>query len=70
MLDLNAIKAFFAPNPEADQADAEYNAWQAEQSEWETKAYNEKISTEEFNRVRDAIDIKYGYTPTSKLLAK
>lgn len=67
-IDVEAIKAKFARTPEQAAEEVQYQAWKAEQFAWETKCYNEKISAEEFNQVRDEIDVKYGRTPTSKLL--
>lgn len=72
-LDIEAIKAKFARTPEqaaAEEAEeARYQAWKVEQNAWETKCYNEKIDPAEFRRVRDEIDVRYGYVPTSQHLA-
>lgn len=73
-IDLEKIIAKFAADPEQIEAQRQQDernaAHHAESSTWETKCYNENISVEEFNRGRDAIDRKYGFRPTSEVLAK
>lgn len=72
-INLKAIAAKFAGTEEGRALNAideqTAAAHHAETQAWETKCYNEGISTEEFNRVRDEIDRKYGFTPTSERLA-
>ena len=71
MLDLNKIVAKFSATPkqiEQSQADEEnYPLWKQEHDAWETKCYNEKTDSAVFRNVRDEIDVKYGYPPTSTL---
>lgn len=73
-IDLASIIAKFDGTPaevEAQRIEDERSAaHHAESSAWETKCYNEGISVEEFNKGRDAIDRKYGFRPTSEVLAE
>jgi len=73
MIDWKKIIAKFEGTPEQAAAsaaeDARIAAHRAESDAWETKCYNENIDVVEFNRGRDEIDRKYGFRPTSELLA-
>lgn len=73
-IDLAKVRAKFAMTPEEQEAqrieDERRSAHHAESSAWETKCYNEKIGVKEFNDGRDAIDRKYGFRPTSEVLAE